>query len=147
VSALEPGIYRATVCGIPDTIVTVKPGVYSTTYAVGRYNEDQHRDITDARPLIVLDLGGAADTAARNLRALHSATADIIADQIEAQTKPARIPEPGWGEKVRARTLGNGHEREFLRYKADDPDFRWADGCEQYLWSALIDPTLIREGI
>ena len=39
-----------------------------------------------------------------------------IADQIEAQTKPPRIPEPGWSEKVLAHTLDDPTPREYVRF-------------------------------
>jgi hypothetical protein len=69
-----------------------------------------------------------------------------LADQIEAQTKPPRIPEPGvWGV-VEASTESNPYRTTFVRYPSDT-EYRWSnaiDTCKS--WDFLIDPALIRPG-
>ena len=106
-NVLAPGFWKATVRGVPDTIVMltdadqVDPWVSlltTTTTAVHwRWHEARH--ITDARPLITLDLEDHGRVNAANLaQVLREDGYPYLADQIEAQTKPARIPEPGlWG--------------------------------------------------
>lgn len=141
---LERGIYKATVNGVTDQIV-MSDGVGAAACAAplgGFLGFTYGEAITDARPLTIIDLGERQhrEYVLDILRQPRHDWTNAVVDQIEAQTRPARIPEPGWGEKVRAWTAGNGHEREFLRYKVGDPDFRWADGCEQYRWADLIDP-------
>jgi len=111
--------------------------------------------IADARPLIVLDLEypqiaiNALEMAFRDhtngdARTIYRS----IADQIEAQTKPARIPEPSTGSRVTA-TMGTGYGRfEYLRVRTASMR-SWANlgSGHLYTWDALIDPTLIREGV
>jgi len=147
VSALEPGLYRATVCGIPDTIVTVKPGAYATTYSVGRYNEDQHRDITDARPLIVLDLGSpefAAEIAPQIVACLRREGWGKTADQIAEQTEPAKIEEPPQGKRVEANLLGFPSWNEYLHIGTLDDEHwvRLKDG-NVYAWDLLTNPEVV----
>jgi len=104
-------------------------------------------NVVDARPLIILDLEDPAETV-RHMRS-ESAPWDeieLIAGQIEAQTKPARIPEPGWGEKV---TASIKHSPDRWRWVAvkDGPSQWWhSETGHRYAWDELIDPTLIREG-
>jgi len=101
--------------------------------------------IADARPLIVLDLEMAfRDHTNGDARTIYRS----IADQIEAQTKPARIPEPSTGSRVTA-TMGTGYGRfEYLRVRTASMR-SWANlgSGHLYTWDALIDPTLIREGV
>ena len=108
-------------------------------------------------PLIVLDLDPMVEPAVivKHLRRCSEhdgfCATTIIADQIEAQTKPARIPEPGWDGKVLAHTERNHVRREFVRYgvRPIPTHFNWNDslgnGAQQ--WGDLIDPELIREGV
>ena len=77
----------------------------------------------------------------RGLRTLLDATRwSWLADEIEAQTKPPRIPEPGlWG--VVEDSAGDV-------WICTEPH-RWTrivDGVE-WPWVDLIDPVLIREGV
>ena len=66
-----------------------------------------------------------------------------IADQIERQVKPPRIPEPGWGEQVVASTQTDEARRKFVR-----PGNVWCDETgRQYVWNTLVDPVLVRDGI
>ncbi len=150
-SALTPGLYRATVRGVADTIVLVhKDGTPITATPVDgcSYHAGQ---ITDARPLIVLDLSAIRSDAVLVQHLRESGTFDLadLAAQIEAQTKPARIPEPGLWGVVEAAIRGGGQIRfTFIKATSDLPN-RWVDvddgaGCD---WDDLIDPTLIREGL
>jgi len=61
-----------------------------------------------------------------------------LAVTIEAQVKPARIPEPGlWG------VVEAGSARvKYVRW----PNGSWRDGGNSFRWDDLIDPTLICEG-
>lgn len=92
---LDPGIYKATVRGVPDVIVFIDGAHYGRTAEyVAEHREHLPIDITDARRLIVLDV----DDVPRLAYAVRCEGLTAIADQIEAQTRPPRIGEPGlWG--------------------------------------------------
>jgi hypothetical protein len=81
------------------------------------------------------------------LRGCGSQTADWVADQIEAQTKPPRIPEPGWGGIVAARGVSGIRmkwvrgERGWTNLDATGDHLNWT------LWDELTDPVLVREGV
>jgi hypothetical protein len=166
VSALAPGLYRATVRGVADVVVMVD-GNGVGHMAQGRAETSGYINrhvrpglITDARPLIVLDLHpSVANDLAQSMRDVSRSSlltdyAGVllrkVADQIEAQVKPARIPEPDKGEFVRAHLSGMGSivHFEFVRplsspVKPEDP-WHWVctgDG-NVYQWDALIDPVL-----
>ena len=103
----------------------------------------------DVRPLVVLDLD---DIHPPSLIAMLRADADArhgnialheVADQIEAQTKPPRIPEPGlWG--VVEATGATLPRRRWIHHE----EGRWVcdTGVWRY-WDDLVDPVLIRDGI
>ena len=82
----------------------------------------------------------------------HTYRADVLrelADQIEAQTKPPRIPEPGWSGVVEAHTAQNSDR---LRWQRDSGTHSAHWVCEDTLeydrtWDVLIDPILVRPGI
>jgi len=120
--------------------------------------------VADIRPLVVLDLDAApyGKTAYYDQWLLNSAEVDEresssansrpaflrwIADQIKAQTKLARISEPGeWGV-VEASCVHQDGRLEWVR-----KDGNWhpveVNGLRQSDdWNSLIDPKLIREGI
>jgi hypothetical protein len=64
-----------------------------------------------------------------------------VADQIEAQTQPPRIPEPKVFGVVRA--IGrDGIRREWVRTLNG-----WSDGYSVHPWSTLGDPILVRPGL
>jgi len=91
---LSPGIYKATVRGVSDQIIkVVSPETYGATCTVhtpeGKCVCHEIGNVTDARPLILLDLG-AAISALRIATLLRDHGHGGVADQIEAQTKPAR---------------------------------------------------------
>lgn len=73
--------------------------------------------------------------------------ADWLADEIEAQTKPSRIPEPSWGATIRER---NGAGFPWTRFSDseshDAGDWINHDGVRAQ-WTNLIDPVLVREGL
>jgi len=107
--------------------------------------------IGDARPLIVIDLGDEqpqtyVDTLhyAEPYRNGDNRRLNHLADQIEAQTKPARIPEPlRWGSKVRTARAT------YILLDIATLGRRWLDqhDGQLYKWDALADPILIREGV
>lgn len=109
--------------------------------------------VTDVRPLVLLDLEKAGSHLHPNEMArggvvtmlldTGSRVARNIADQIEAQTKPPRIPEPGLWGVVEAWTDGIPIRR-WVHHEED----RWVcDTGERRNWEALSDPTLVREGV
>ena len=106
------------------------------------------KDVTDVRPLVVLDPDDvAADgfstvaSLVTNLRRPPSgANFSWLADQIEAQTKPPRIPEPGlWG--VVSDSSGN-----FWVCNEPGRFTRTHDGVN-WPWVDIDSPTLVRPGI
>lgn len=74
-----------------------------------------------------------------------------LAYQIEEQSKPPRIPEPGlWGVvEAGHKHLEDGRRSKFVRV-ATEGRFQWvereaeADWC---IWADLIDPVRVRPGI
>ena len=115
-------------------------------------------NIANASPLIVLDLesdfGDQHGHLIALLRNLAEGTAAIytdhllrnLADQIEAQTKPARIPEPGlWG--VVEASVDAFPATIWVR-RGPGSFCRWHSPEHGYaVWDILIDPTLVREGM
>ena len=106
--------------------------------------------IENPSPLIVLDLceGVRRDYVLEILRAARHGWTHDVADQIEAQTKPARIPEPGLYGVVYAHALGAQIRQLFIKVLEDESlcwiDVEDATGVD---WDDLIDPTLVREGL
>ncbi|MGZ4516407.1 MAG: hypothetical protein ACXVXN_00570 [Mycobacteriaceae bacterium] len=111
--------------------------------------------VTDIRPLVVLDLDqanpwGIPEVKLSNLlEQLRGEGATgvcrAVADQIEAQTKPPRIPEPGLYGVVKAH-FGSVAGRPWIFARAECGWVCLDDGsCRE--WSDLIDPVLIREGL
>jgi len=161
-STLEPGIYRATVRGVPDQVVMfdrsdTQPHVRSIDAVGGNYWHEVD-SITDARPLIVLDLddpaefvtalvgtssGNPADTDSDDMR-LYA-----LANMIREQTKPARIPEPGLHGVVEAKSPRWDQVPQWTRYTTGDGNReQWiATNGETAAWRNLIDPVLIRDGL
>lgn len=137
-------------------------GWISATSVAGTY---AHKDdnLTDIRPLVVLDvdalkgkmvappsveelprwLRSLADSNRHGKDVLGSVAARLLADQIEAQTKPPRIPEPGNYGVVEAGIAG-GEGR--YRYVRDGSHWYTLRGAQRW-WHELIDPVLVREGI
>jgi hypothetical protein len=76
----------------------------------------------------------------------------FLADQIEEQTKPARIPEPGWGKKVIAHTERDKTRRQYVRFYEGDgigAILHWYGRGQRgaVKWDDLIDPEPTPEGI
>jgi len=102
---------------------------------------------------IVIDLEGAEAEAIEDLRsAAHSLSGrDLrrvwlfaIANQIEVQTRPARIPEPTlWGVVLAYATKGDTVRREWDHRH----DGWWTPGYTVFPWANLVEPILLREGI
>jgi hypothetical protein len=156
-SAYEPGtVAVATVRGVKDVrVMRVAQGYGASPWRSGveiaGYICHHDCDLTDVRPLVVLDLmvpgsKNAIDhwlrEAARLLRGANQNTVARIlsahADQIEAQTKPSRIPEPGlWG-------VVNARGGEYVNVGAG-----WlaVSSGVVHTWDYLIDPVLVREGL
>lgn len=69
-----------------------------------------------------------------------------LADQIAAQKKPPRIPEPGWGAIVEA---GVDAHDERLLWTPNDQGFWSCKNPDEYArhWQQLLDPVLVRDGI
>jgi len=159
-TALEPGLYRATVRGVADQTVMLSYSSSSHPWTsveiCGGYSTHGTVEVTDARPLIVLEAPEAAPANhyPRFVAFLRRNGWDFTADQIEAQTPPARIPEPGlWGvveagadQRIRQPFLrdnlktnvGSGWVSIYGPPETEKRRVEWAD---------LIDPTLIREGV
>jgi hypothetical protein len=160
-STYEPGqVAVATVRGVPNVRVFhyEYDGVRGWCSDEQVEGETDHAEyvVTDIRPLVVLDFGTRTDLTSlvRLLRddnnsPLDRATSRSIADQIEQQTKPPRIPEPGlWGvveapdgaQYVRIDTAPENHSWQLLGEPSavDERYVRWSD---------IADPKPIRPGI
>jgi hypothetical protein len=155
-SALSPGLYRATVRGVADVTVMVDgDGLAHTADSVKGWKTHNWRDLRDARPLIVLgapERSTAFNHYPRLIAYLRRGGWELTADQIEAQTKPARIPEPGAFGVVEAGLNGHTLRRNFVRVDGfGEGIWIWIDrigsSSGRFTWSYLIDPVLIREGL
>lgn len=155
-TALEPGLYKATVRGIPDqTIFVDGSGTVDTVTSLLPVGEDRlcyHdlEDLTEVRQLIVLDVEEPAEcvTLFRGIAfhrgpSLHVSLLNTMADQIEEQTKPARIPEPGQWGVVKA-THSPAYAPTFY---VNHGSGEWRRPSGFVRWDDLIDPTLVREGV
>jgi hypothetical protein len=122
-----------------------------------RQHDDRH--VTDVRPLAVLDpkdyprLSRAWENTSVAMKQGHSLpfVLDRLRKDIEAQTKPPRIPEPGlWGVvEAKPSTDPETKRQEFVRYpsQGDSPD-RWeSKWFGSMAWDELLDPVLIRPGV
>jgi hypothetical protein len=159
----KPGtVARATVRGVGDLLVMRTSGtrggddIWLSALHVGGWRSHTHADVTDVRPLVVLDLDGIVDPAGA-LRLI--ANEDVVnakrslllglADQIEAQTKPPRIPEPGvWGV-VTANTIGaNGKAQDHYLWVRTHGGWEAIASTQRVRsWDDLIDPVLVRKGV
>lgn len=152
-SEYAPGtVAVATVRGVEGVRVMrvdeSSPAPWRSSVAVEYCCGHSDSEVTDVRPLVVLDLAESPfGTATRHvLRSSDTPVKDSligqwIADQIEAQTKPPRIPEPGlWG--VVEATAKSGVRKEWVRTAHG-----WSSGYFVHPWGTLIDPVLIRPGL
>ena len=167
-SALAPGLYRATVRGVADTTILVNDEEMGGGFTLGmvagaRYHDGQY--VTDARPLIVLDISTwFPHRAAAAIQAVgrspldpgHAAFMIDVLEQIEAQSKPARIDEPGlWGVVEASRRELTGRPRiidtegNWFKVSNTTGSCVWVHESSEYTanWTDLIDPVLIRDGV
>lgn len=167
-STYEPGTVADITISNGHTSKTFTRAFYSAfdgqwiSPTAGRIYADgtsDHWNVTDVRPLVVLDDRNEYRRVADMLRETAenffvpdaAALALKVADQIEAQTKPPRIPEPGlWGVVTAGhKHLDDGRRSQFVRV-ATTGRVQWveceaeADWCT---WDALVDPVLVREGV
>ena len=155
-STYEPGsVAVATVRGVPNVRVMCIDDE-NFPWIVDTGHRQKSHDVTDIRPLVVLDLdpaldhmgGGMSDLpeVLKDMRHGGGIFADRIANQIEAQTKPPRIPEPGWGGIVEASV--REHDMRPL-WTPNDQGFWACKDPDEYArnWGELIDPTLVRPGV
>lgn len=117
------------------------------------YNSKTHKAVP--KDAIVLDLSEApyghdVKNWVHNLRSKGGTIArNWVADQIEAQIKPPRIPEPGLWGVVEADWKSPGitgiPRAEWVRVKGN----RWrsAISAVEVPWSELVNPELIRPGV
>lgn len=107
--------------------------------------------VDDVRPLVTLDLDDAAASFVRVLREGAYNEEDVdrydsLANQIAAQLKPPRIPEPtGPLAEVEASTRGRERRRlvRGLERGGGGHDVRWVDGVSSWSWHELTDPKLV----
>lgn len=95
---LKPGLYKATVRGLPDQIVLIHDENFGCTFEpVEDRQTHLSNHITDALPLFVLDLDTAEREYVQDLRYVadclpehdvHRALVESVADQIEGQIPP-----------------------------------------------------------
>lgn len=159
----KPGtVAKAAVRGVPNvTVFAFAADTWASGEKVDGTRVHDARLVTDVRPLVVLDLGAlsadaphlaiwadAVDLLRRYESQLQSALLGDIADQIEAQTKPPRIPEPGvWGV-VEAKTGPRGERTLLVRSaKASGADWTDVNDSQNWAWGDLYDPVLVREGV
>ena len=107
-------------------------------------------DLKAARPGGV-EHGEVVRAAVESLRKSPYLSDTRLAEQIEEQTKPPRIPEPGLWAVVGAATspAHNGSVRRFVRHSdLGGKDWVEVGGSNAYRWDLLVDPvTLVRDGI
>ena len=168
-SAFEPGqVAVATVRGVPNVRVMRTDGTFGADISWisaeitrgARLHGDEN--VTDVRQLVVLDLDpspvanefGVERTEAQSLVDMLRETADEffvpdaaklarkVADQIEAQTKPPRIPEPGlWG------VVKDRDHRYYVRESRNGSGWNRIGSDCNVTWYHIVDPVLVREGV
>ena len=161
-NALAPGLFRATLCGVFDQIVmltdssSVAPWVSLATQYGGETSRwFTHKEVIDARPLIVLDINTWFPHRAAHALDVLKATSPMkdagaaaflidILEQITAQEKPARIEEPGlWGVVKASWPDTLGPTCHWVRDK-----YGWTThGGSTLPWGRLVNPVLIRAGV
>ena len=160
-STLKPGLYKATVRGVPDTIVMIDDegmGHHQENIDTLHRKHEHSANFTDARPLIVLDLKDPAlmikamrSVIEASTKAYTAAgfgdTANVLEliNQIEAQLpKPPRIEEPGqWGVVLADDILDHWiHDR-----VSGDRQWVCLNTRRRAEWANLINPVQIHDGI
>jgi hypothetical protein len=162
-SDYKPGtVAVATVRGTEEArSVKCDDGLWVTVETIDGCRWHSEADLTDIRPLVVLDFGYwtpecpglVAEWIAKKARGDRDCTsaALMVAQEIEEQTappKPPRIPEPGLWGVVSAHV--NGKHGPQATYKWAHAPWGWeAIGSTQATrkWEDLIDPVLVREGV
>jgi hypothetical protein len=154
----KPGtVAKATVRGVPNVRIVRGDGHWALAADTDDFITDRNAPalIADVRPLVVLDLddprlSGSPDVRRTNLlEHLRKGTnvAQYLADQIEAQTRPPRIPEPGLWGVVEAHTEDGEERRRFVRHDDAHDGRAWERRGVRRAWDELIDPVLVREGV
>jgi hypothetical protein len=156
VISFKPGdVCVATVRGVPNVRVFhyEYDGVRGWCSDEQVEGETDHAEyvVTDIRPLVVLDLdagevAGLVDVLNRSadgMASVHPGLSGKVARQIEQQTKPPRIPEPGlWGVVSVERPDG------LTDYYTCGPGGWFSERGEHFNWESLPGtPALIRPGI
>lgn len=155
---LEPGrVYRGTIEGIPDVLMLAddEGGVVGMTRVRGFLGHPAN-SVTNIRPQVVLDLENwhpatvasfCSQATGKSFDMNVTAFKCWLADQIAAQAKPYRIPQPARAARVTATLASTADRHWFLRIKGDGSV--WVDLTDGnvYDWDDLIDPILVREGI
>lgn len=140
----EPGIYKATVRGVPGVTVLIDQTGMGHHDAVpsGARHTVFGDNLADARPLIVLD---PESDQVREF--LERKSGLPLLDLIESQIAPSRIPEPGLWGVVKAAYNAGGYLYPPLEWvQVEDGSWMSRSGtCDN--WHSLIDPVLIREGL
>lgn len=162
-STYEPGtVAVATVRGVPNVRVFRIRDHHEIVRWVTADNLNgwlghHDSDVTDVRPLVVLDLDsnvnaervwlfieeikGWIRSGAVENQTGGTAELDAITDAIRAALPPPRIPEPGWGEQVIAHIAGFEANRERWVAVKDGPCQWWhSESGRRYAWSDLVDP-------
>ena len=146
-STYEPGtVAVATVYGVRGVRVMrgakdqTVPLVWTSSVAIKGAWWFAESDVTDVRPLIVLDLDAEwADNAATLIKHLRIDNYPNLADQIEAQTKPPKPAEPtGLGAVVET----DGGVR-FVRL----PDGIWTSEDESQPWDNVNAVKVLSKGV
>ena len=162
-STFEPGtVAVATVRGVPNVRVFRRHSP-ETGVRDWAYNPEPERGlpyscdsdaadvVTDVRPLVVLDHSHIGDALNGLFSALHGFEWAIedehhaikeLADEVERQTKPPRIPEPGlWGVVQDGFRILVRHSATAKRPWLDATNSNWV------AWDEIDNPTPVRDGI
>jgi hypothetical protein len=140
----KPGtVAKATVRGVKGVrVMRLNYAAWVTAEILDGSKVHGDSEVTDVRPLVVLDAPQVDLNAAAEILRISGFSA--IADQIKAQTKHPRIPEPGlWG--VVRDGSGDVYIRDSVVAK-----YQWSrvggDGlaCK---WDEVANPVLVREGV
>jgi hypothetical protein len=160
VSTYEPGtVAVATVCGVPNVrVMRIAPTAGTVWVSTHRAADGAIRhfegDVTEVRPIVVLDLDDPAAmvrmlrTAVRTRGPKLSAAINDLADEIETQIRMPRIPEPGLWGVVNAHTLSLPVKTKWVRMVTGVSSQQWLNGEAEWVdWDELINPRLVRPGI